>query len=49
MRIDVKINQKPSHKIVQNICMDKDTISDIRELVDNYGYTVTLENIEKKT
>lgn len=52
--LDSRIIQKPSHKVVQNICMDKGyDFPDIRELVEDYGYTAHIrkrgeENIRKK-
>ena len=38
--LDAIIIERPSHKVNQNICMDKGyDFLDIRGLVDNYGYT----------
>ncbi|AKB38349.1 Mobile element protein [Methanosarcina siciliae C2J] len=38
--IDAIIIERPSHKVNQNICMDKGyDFPDIRQLVDDYGYT----------
>jgi len=38
--LDAITIERPSHKVIQNICMDKAyDFPDIRELVDNYGYT----------
>jgi putative transposase len=42
--LDAIVIQRPSHKIVQNICMDKGyDFSDIRELVEEYGYTAHIK------
>ncbi len=52
--LDAIVIQRPSYKIVQNICMDKGyDFPDIRELVEEYCYTAHIrsrgeENIEKK-
>jgi len=38
--LDAIIIERPSHKVTQNMCMDKGyDFPDIRELVGNYGYT----------
>ena len=38
--LDAIIIERPSHKIIQNMCMDRgQDFPDIRELVDDYGYT----------
>jgi len=37
--LDAIIIERPSHKVTQNMCMDKGyDFPDIRELVGNYGY-----------
>jgi putative transposase len=52
--IDTIIIQRPSHRIIQNICMDKGyDFPDVRELVEDYGYTAHIrkrgeENIRIK-
>ncbi len=52
--LDAIIIDRPSHKVIQNICMDRGyDFSDIRELVENYGYTSHIRkrgegNIRKK-
>ena len=51
--LDTIIVERPSHKVTQNICMDKGCdFFDIRKLVDDYGYTAHIrsrgeENIRK--
>ena len=49
--LDAMIIQKPSYKVILNICMDKRyDFPDVRELVDNYGYTLPISGaVEKKT
>jgi putative transposase len=43
--LDAIVIQRPSHKIVQNICMDKGyDFPDIRELVKEYGYTAHIKS-----
>ncbi|AKB29006.1 Mobile element protein [Methanosarcina siciliae T4/M] len=50
---DAIIIERPSHKVTQNICMDKGyDFPDIRQLVDDYGYTAHIrkrgeENIRR--
>ncbi len=52
--LDDIIIERPSHKVIQNICMDKGyDYPDIRKLVEECGYTAHIprrgeENIEKK-
>ncbi|MDD2338969.1 MAG: IS5 family transposase, partial [Methanosarcina sp.] len=51
--LDAIIIERPSHKVTQNMCMDKGyDFPDIRELVGNYGYTAHIrrrgeENIRR--
>jgi len=51
--LDAIIIERPSHKVTQNMCMDKGyDFPDIRELVGNYGYTAHIrkrgeENIKR--
>jgi putative transposase len=49
--LDAMIIQRPSYKVILNICMDKRyDFPDVRELVDNYGYTLPISGaVEKKT
>jgi putative transposase len=43
--LDAIIIQRPSHRIVQNICMDKGyDFPDIRILVEEYGYTAHIKS-----
>ncbi len=38
--LDAIVIQRPSHRVIQNMCMDKGyDFPDIRELIDDYGYT----------
>lgn len=52
--LDNIIIERPSHKVIHNICMDKGyDFPDIRELVEEYGYTAHIrrrgeENIGMK-
>jgi len=52
--LDDIIIERPSHKVIQNICMDKGyDYPDIRKLVEEYGYTAHIprrgeEKIVKK-
>lgn len=48
--LDAIVIQRPSHKIVQNICMDKGyDFPDIRELVKEYGYTAHIKSRGEET
>jgi hypothetical protein len=43
--LDSIVIERPSHKIIQNICMDKGyDYPDIRKLVKNYGYTAHIKS-----
>ena len=43
--LDSIVIERPSHKVIQNICMDKGyDYPDIRELVKNYGYTAHIKS-----
>lgn len=52
--LDAIIIERPSHKVIPNICMDKGyDFPDTRELVEEYGYTAHIrrsgeEKIGKK-
>jgi putative transposase len=47
--LDSIVIERPSHRVIQNICMDKGyDYPDIRELVKNYGYTAHIRSREEE-
>ena len=43
--LDSIVIERPSHRVIQNICMDKGyDYPDIRELVKDYGYTAHIRS-----